>query len=256
MSGASSSLLDEALSLQAGWRGGRFLLVEDCVETSGAFVLHHLLKHALPGPGSSTAAVIFVAVARPFSHYDRILRKLGCNLSAQRDSGKLHFFDELKLGCQVDAKGATEGALAQLFDRMQKVVEHGILSQPKINSFTIIFDDFSLLEIASRGSINDVLNILHYCTTLTSEENCTMIVLNHADIYCKSEPSRLLAHLEYIADIIIKVEPLLTGLAVDVHGQLTVVNKRCSSSGRRAHNFHFKVKENCAEYFYPGKLLI
>lgn len=53
---------------------GKVILIEDCVETSGSFVLHQLMKRVL-SPNSSDA-LIFLAFARPFSHYDRILRKL------------------------------------------------------------------------------------------------------------------------------------------------------------------------------------
>lgn len=77
-----SNLLDEAVdgkgaalflpSPRGG--GGRMILVEDCVETSGAFVVHHLLKRSL-SPQSSDV-VVFLSLAHPFSHYDRILRKM------------------------------------------------------------------------------------------------------------------------------------------------------------------------------------
>ena len=72
----SPNLLDQALGLHDGesTRSGRVVLVEDCVETSAAFVLHHLIKRSLSPLSSS--AVIFVAFAQPFSHYDRILRKM------------------------------------------------------------------------------------------------------------------------------------------------------------------------------------
>ena len=74
--GGPSTLLDQAV----GQLGGRVVVVEDCVETSASFVLHHLLKRSL-SPHSSNAAVLFIAFAHPFSHYDRILRKLVLSLS-------------------------------------------------------------------------------------------------------------------------------------------------------------------------------
>jgi len=60
-------LLSEAMGSAA-----RVVLVEDCVEAPGAFVLHLLLKRALASGG----AAAFVALAQPFSHYDRVLRKM------------------------------------------------------------------------------------------------------------------------------------------------------------------------------------
>lgn len=79
MNQRASNLLDEALGLvddgSKAWPlSGRVVLVEDSVETSGAFVLHHLVKRAL-SPHSSNV-VVFLALSQPFSHYDRVLRKL------------------------------------------------------------------------------------------------------------------------------------------------------------------------------------
>ncbi|KAJ0538314.1 putative elongator complex protein [Helianthus annuus] len=69
------SLLDDALNLESTQKG-RVVLVEDCVETSGAFVLHHLIKRFLsPNLSASDSIVLFVAFAQPFSHYDRVLRQ-------------------------------------------------------------------------------------------------------------------------------------------------------------------------------------
>ena len=77
MESRSLNLLDEALGLDEPLRG-KVILIEDCVETSGSFVLHHLIKRIL-SPNSSNA-IIFLAFSYPFSHYDRILRKLVLSL--------------------------------------------------------------------------------------------------------------------------------------------------------------------------------
>lgn len=53
---------------------GQFVLVEDTVDTSAAFVLHHILKRSFSSHPSSS--VLFLALSHPFSHYDRILRKI------------------------------------------------------------------------------------------------------------------------------------------------------------------------------------
>lgn len=74
----SPNLLDEALGFNHQFSGsslrGRAVFIEDCLETSGSFVLHHLIKHFLSL--HSSGGVVFVAFAQPLSHYERILRKL------------------------------------------------------------------------------------------------------------------------------------------------------------------------------------
>ncbi|RWR95527.1 elongator complex protein 6 [Cinnamomum micranthum f. kanehirae] len=255
------SLLDEALGLEEEEEisTSRVFLIEDCVETSGDFVLHHLMKRALSSTDRTGGGgvLLFVALAHPFSHYDRILRKLGCNLIMLRDNNRFVFFNMLKLDCpDGDGTHTIEGGAVELYGRIQKAVEISTSNGCNKGCITIMIDDISLLEIAAHGSANHILNFVHYCHTLTTEMDCSLVMLNHSDIYSSMESPGLILPLEYLADVIIKAEPLATGLATDVHGQLTVAkNGTANEHGRLSYwtrNFHFKVKENNVEYFYPG----
>ncbi|XP_050947302.1 elongator complex protein 6 isoform X1 [Cucumis melo] len=256
----ASNLLDGAIGFDDPTNPspliGRLLLVEDCVETSGAFVLHHLLKRAFSSPNSSNA-VIFLAFSQSFVHYDRILRKLGCNLAAQRDNGRFVFFDMLTLGCSGEktrsGKETDEGVLVGLYCKIQRAVD--ALIQENKKHVTIVIDDISLLEVAANGSSNLVLDFLHYCHTLLSEVGCSIIALDHEDVYMDIKRP-LSLQLEYLADVLIKVGPLATGIAKDVHGQLTVLNKPVEGLQdklrNRVQNFQFYIKENGTEFFYSG----
>ncbi|KAF5453483.1 hypothetical protein F2P56_028381 [Juglans regia] len=253
MNQRASNLLDEALGLvdegTNPWTlSGRVLLIEDCVETSATFLLHHLLKRALYTLSSNV--VVFLALSQPFSHYDRVLRKLGCNLAAQKENNRLLFLDMLT----SEFPDGGESGLVALYGKIEKVI-NGLIEENK-KSITIIIDDLSLLEVAANGASNHVLDFLHYCHTLTSVFGCTLVALNHEDIYSSMEKPALILHLEYLADILMKTEPLATGLATDVHGQLTVLNKETwdgqGRSRNRIFNFHFRIKENGVEYFSPG----
>ncbi|KAK4754590.1 hypothetical protein SAY87_002694 [Trapa incisa] len=257
------NLLDQALGLEehGGLKplAGAVVLIEDCVETSGAFVLHHLIKRSL-SPSSlllNSSALVFIAFSQPFSHYDRVLRKLGCNLSAQRENRRLVFFDMLMFQCPDETGGkAVEAGLASLFQKVQDAVS-SLVAEEK-NCITVVMDDVSLMEVAANGYSDDVLNFMHYCHTLTSDFGCTLIALNHEDIYYGPEGSMTLLQMEYMADVLVRTEPLATGSAADVHGQLTIsrrkIPERQGISRGRMHNFHFRVKENNVEYFYPGTL--
>lgn len=61
----TTSLGHDLAASAAGGRGG-VVIVEDFVEASGAFFLHHLLK----------LSTLFVPLAYPFTRYDRIMKKL------------------------------------------------------------------------------------------------------------------------------------------------------------------------------------
>ncbi|KAK7362976.1 hypothetical protein VNO77_05101 [Canavalia gladiata] len=251
------NLLDEALGLHNNntkpWPlSGRFLFVEDCVDTTASFLLHHILKRSFSSHPSS--AVLFLSFSHPFLHYDRILRKLGCNLAAQRDNGRFFFLDMLMLQCPCPEEGKpNHNGLASVFEKIERVIT--ALHQDK-KCISIMIDDISLLEVAANGSPNDVLDFLHYCHTLTSEYGCAFIALDHKDIYLNGEKPDVILEMDYRADILVKVEPLATGLAKDVHGQLMVLNKATQhqhgASAIKIHNFHFRIKENGIECFYPG----
>lgn len=243
-----ASLLDEALNLSENSNlERRVVLIEDCVETSGAFVLHYLLKRFLSS--SSDSVVIFIAFAQPFFQYDRLLRKMGCHLAVQRENKRLIFFDMLKLECP---DGGVEGGLTALYGNIYKAVEVNSVNK----NVAIMIDDISLLEVAANGSTKDVLNFMHYCHTLTNQFDCTIITLLHEDIYSSEDVFSLPLQMEYLADITIKTEPLLTGLAADVHGQLTVLNKgtthRLGSLKSKIRNFRYKIKDSSVDYFLPG----
>ena len=68
-----------------------------------------------------------------------------------------------------------------------------------------------------------VESVLSYCVfTLFLSQGCLLVTVNHGDIYSSMERPALLLQMEYLADILIKAEPLSTGLATDVHGQVSL----------------------------------
>ncbi|XP_015578367.1 elongator complex protein 6 isoform X1 [Ricinus communis] len=252
------NLLEEALGLEEEASNtwdlrGKVIVIEDRVETSGSFLLNHLIKRILSP--NSFKVIIFLAFSNPFSHYDRILRKLGCNLAAHKDCGRFFFFDMLMLQCSDRNEGnSNKAGFITLFGEIQKVI--CALPENYKNHVTIMIDDVSLMEVAAYGSSDRVLDFLHYCHTLTSDFGCSLVTLNHEDIYSTMERRAFILQMEYLADILIKAEPLATGLATDVHGQLTVLSTGiCCRKGNlknKISNFQFMVKENSVEYFYPG----
>ncbi|KAL6545278.1 hypothetical protein OROGR_009152 [Orobanche gracilis] len=152
-----------------------------------------------------------------------------------------------------DRSKTSENKVISLYGEVQKAVEL-CLSDEDGRHVTLIIDDRSLMEVDANGSSNLVLDFLHYCNSLTEQFDCSLIVLDHADVYSTMDVPKVLLQLEYLADVVISVEPLATGLATDVHGQLTVTNKglQDGTSRNKVHNIHFRIKDGGAEYFYPG----
>lgn len=61
------------------------------------------------------------------------------------------------------------GGLIELYGKIQKAVEDITSNSGSSKCITIILDDFSLIEVAAKGSFNHSLDFLRYCCTLTSE---------------------------------------------------------------------------------------
>lgn len=60
-------------------------------------------------------------------------------------------------------------------------------------------------------------------------QGCSLVMLIHEDIYSGMVRPTLVLQMEYLADILIKAEPLATGLASDVHGQVLSRTHYCLS---------------------------
>ncbi|XP_057989461.1 elongator complex protein 6-like isoform X1 [Hevea brasiliensis] len=131
----------------------------------------------------------------------------------------------------------SEGGFAALYGKIQKSMR--ALPENYKNHVTITIDDVSRMEVAAYGFSDHILDFLHYCHTLTSDFGCSLVILNHEDIH--SDMERFMLQMEYLADILIETEPLATGLAADVHGQLTVLNTGiCSGNGNKISNGNLK----------------
>ncbi|MGV7468061.1 hypothetical protein PJI21_29195, partial [Mycobacterium kansasii] len=61
------------------------------------------------------------------------------------------FFDLLMLGC---SDGDAKGLLIEMYGKIQKVVEDIASTGGNSKHITIVIDDFSLIEVATKGSFN------------------------------------------------------------------------------------------------------
>ncbi|KAJ7513478.1 hypothetical protein O6H91_23G001600 [Diphasiastrum complanatum] len=289
-------MLEEAIGWDDRQAGGQFILVKDCVATSAGFLLNYFLKKVLTSAEkSSTLAprniqqgppkVVFLALSAPFSHYNRICKKQGCNLTAFRESGDLVFaelfseestWDQKKpqnpgVSVSVSTSVSAGHEVAHTCDKLVVGVYRRLRDMAKKSSACgvegckgtfIMIDDLSLLEVAAGGSRAHVLDFLHYCQVLSfNSKRCSLISLIHGDIYSSTLFSSFLRELEHAADVVISVEPLSTGYATDIHGQLKVVNRTISSSTSRKmsevpqlrlHHLLFKLTENTVQFSTAG----
>lgn len=258
------SMLHEAL----GWSGAappqnKVVLINDSLTSPASFLLLSLLNIILPAPDS---LVIFVALKEPFTHYARIARKQGCNLVVHRDRGSLVYIDLLSKSIlelpNLSPNVAAANIENKLFPLFQSFVK--ILKQASGRNAWIIIDDISLLEVVAGGNSANVRDFLHYCRTLASNEQvCSLLLLTHRDVYETTNETVMAHHLEHMSDTVINVEPLATGQARDVHGQLIVEHRMPCNIDSSVHSnvrpdsnvngLHYKLMENTVLFFAPGK---
>ncbi|BBN17090.1 elongator complex protein 6 [Marchantia polymorpha subsp. ruderalis] len=260
----------EELAHRVGTKGGSMVLIKDCVACRGGFLLHYLLKRLLT---STNARVVMLGLSEPFSHYSRIARKQGCNLQSMRDSGRFLFVDqplllsEQRTGSDAGASATplSDNPLAAIYLKIKEAARGGQVSDPSgdgAGQTCIMIDDASILDVIAGGSHNFVLDFLHYCRALTvGKQRCSLIVLTHRDVYEEPPASFMSPQLEHAADTVITVEPLSTGLAVDVHGQVTVQHRTDQledvfSQVRtrvRLQKHQFRIMEGTVQFFLPGQ---
>ncbi|CAK9196198.1 unnamed protein product [Sphagnum troendelagicum] len=274
-----SEMMEEILGLDARkLLPGSLILIEDSVAAKGAFLLNYFLKKLLAAPhasedeaGGGTTRVLFLALSEPFSHYNRISRKQGCNLISYRNSGRLIFLDMVSDNPpgSIWTKGLKQSALFGLYERVNECVKRREMQKSGEERTVLIIDDASLLEVLAGGVQNEVLSFLHYCRALYSgSHRCGVVALVHADTDsnrglslpvdagAQSPAAALVQELEHSADVIVTVDPLSTGLATDVHGQVSVVHwtdALCSAEFRRAPcTLQFKLLESSVLFSHPG----
>lgn len=235
-------------------------MIKDCVAAKGAFFLTFFLKKLLL---SGHTRVVFVAIAEPFSHYGRIAKKQGCNLIQYRDNGQLVFLDMMATNNQLSLNLKSSSGPSLLQRLYQRVNESVKRMRPDDHQTVILVDDASVLEICAGGRSDQVLAFLQYCRAISSGKGnrCSVVVLVHGDTdeaYGGEQAvaASLAQELDHIADVVISVDPLSTGLANDVHGQVTVVHWSDVLSNRESRKgvqtLQFKLMENNTTFFHPG----
>ncbi|KAL3698446.1 hypothetical protein R1sor_012522 [Riccia sorocarpa] len=215
-----------------------------------------------------------LGLAEPFSHYARIARKQGCNLQTMRDSGRLVFLEQSQF-LSLQRNGKDEGSSATSFSdnplaAVYLKVREAARGNMEVNSATegavhtcVMIDDASVLDIIAGGNHNFVLDFLHYCRALSvRKQRCSVVLLTHQDVYEEPPAFSMNLALEYVSDTVVTVEPLSTGLAVDVHGQVTILHRtvqmeyqRLKSKPRsRIQKYQFRILESTVQFFRPGQL--
>eukprot|EP00164_Ancoracysta_twista_P002978 GFYU01003969.1.p1 GENE.GFYU01003969.1~~GFYU01003969.1.p1 ORF type:complete len:311 (+),score=52.30 GFYU01003969.1:85-933(+) len=260
--------------------GGQVVLVEDGVELDGNFMLHHFLLWYLKGnvkvqDPKDRHHVTFFAFEQSYAHYFNIARKCGVNMSQMITSGDLLYIDGLsapfkwsqpgqdlkslpifafpnqpppelplfQLEMAEDDVSLSPNTMTQLYERIVESVEK---NEGRSVPSCIIIDNLSYLK-SCGASDADICTFLQHCRALCTQKNCTIVVLMHSDIPTSSHLSNYARHM---ADYILKVSALETGVSKDVHGQVLAIVRTPGVAVTR--HLHFKTSENNVRFFVKG----
>ncbi|TYZ67224.1 hypothetical protein PybrP1_005561 [[Pythium] brassicae (nom. inval.)] len=233
---------------------GEFVVVTDAVESSGAFLMHHLLALFL----KAGHRVCFVHFASSREHYAAVARKLGVNFSTSEAAGALHL---------INCFASPPSTLLELFDAIAAVAEADSSKEP--TPVSVVIDDLSALKW--EFGADKVLAFARCCKTLTHASNgcANVVMLSHADTEAsgataassqlsqstssKSPLKSMNPVLRDIASVIFSVAPLPSGYSKDVHGTLMAQRQNSGLEPFRAPvTLSYKILENTIKCFRSG----
>ena len=230
---------------------GKILTATEC-GADGTFLLHHHVSLFLRAGHN----VCIVAFAQSFNHYNSVGTKLGLNLAASKESGKLEFIDGLKaIGDEIleHAKRTAEPnfppreeasdpssnsaiamgdpilsglfissdickgqRLKNLYLRCMSIMKR--FEQSNNKPTLVIVDDISIPLIMGVPHM-DLLYFLHYLRQLCHSGRCSVMSLIHLDKSADDDDANKLATAVKVqSDMVFDVEGLVTGYCADVHG--------------------------------------
>lgn len=218
----------------------------------GNFLLHHFISNAL---GNDERVCLF-GFSQTFTHYLSACHKIGLNLQKYVDSKHFVFID----------------ALQWIFDGFITQKDNNIFTNIKDSKFSlkpildviinntsdyqgpsiVLFDDISSL-INIGILVQPISNLIHYCKTLTHQNDISFVVLAHID-EDRDDPDYALLHewLRRYATLEINVSSLKTGYSRDLSGEMNILRKSHLQYSTLSKKLHFKLHDKDVKFFAPG----
>eukprot|EP00761_Pharyngomonas_kirbyi_P007206 gb/GECH01007216.1/.p1 GENE.gb/GECH01007216.1/~~gb/GECH01007216.1/.p1 ORF type:complete len:285 (+),score=75.72 gb/GECH01007216.1/:1-855(+) len=262
---------------------GQFVLIKDCLESEGSFLLFKFLQSYLSSDSeiqntkNRNKKVCLVSFDNTYIHYASIAKKLGVNLDADGENGSFQFYNGLSSpydwnGDELNSPLVGVTPLTALTDKStcenQQNVSH--IKHVKANVEDVIskiktafgdseedFPDCVLVDHADPILKNEkeAFEFFQALKQMTnSKKEPAIITCVHSDGGEKIE--RWIRSAEHRSDLIFSVSGLPTGYSKEVHGQVTV-KEMPSEIGERVQpvTLHFKTFEHNIKFFSPGSKL-
>ncbi|KAI9310763.1 hypothetical protein BX666DRAFT_2004549 [Dichotomocladium elegans] len=248
------------------------ILITDTLKSNANFLIHHFCGNHL----KADRPVILVGLSQIFNHYFLIGRKLGINLQTFKQAGKLLFIDGLTHlnpyaaanpyppkntpaapTTSLDTTATGANPLEFYYRIICDQVKTAAAISPSQGHPLLILDDASALLMCGYGTA-DVAQLIHQLRVLMARENGTLLTVVHADevgVEDAEQDSFNRLVMSY-ADLVLQVSPLHSGLARDVHGELSILygpqHIPGSLPGTTVQSMHYRILDNNVEFFAKG----
>ncbi|TDH71153.1 hypothetical protein CCR75_006588 [Bremia lactucae] len=217
---------------------GQLVVLADCVEASGAFLVHHFTSLYL----KAGHRVCFVSSVNAPDHYAAVGRKLGVNFASYQTKKQLQVLDWTNLEI-----GSSRTDWMPLFEKLQH-----FSNESEENAVSIVLDDVSTIKWWFGEAA--LLDFVRCCKTLTHEKNggANVVLLTHADTNLAIQRP-LNPALADMATVVLTTQALTTGYSKDIHGTL-LVSRQSQSIGNHALDeepivIPYKILENTIKCF-------
>ncbi|KAJ3037050.1 Elongator subunit elp6 [Rhizophlyctis rosea] len=202
----------------------RFVFITDELSADGSFLLHHFIGRQLKHDDNSSQ-VFLVGLAQNQDHYLNVGKKLGYNLSTSTRAGRFQFYDVLSTSPSIPSHVINSAASQEYAKNVYRTIAEKLLSNRGADaSCALIFDDISLL-LYTGIAVKDVIWLVSACRSLATSLKGHLVVLSHADTTTQEdvEQTTLLRSLGHMADYLLEVRSLESGVTHGVTGQLSLV---------------------------------
>ncbi|KAI9306964.1 hypothetical protein BJ944DRAFT_286592 [Cunninghamella echinulata] len=247
------------------------IVITDTLKSDANFIIHHFTSNHL----KTEQRVILVGLSQIFNHYFLISRKLGTNLTNFKQSGQYIFIDGLThlnpysvntpfptantpttpsdtLNGSIPPSSSSheleeENVLKTFYQQIKKYIQSGCI---------VILDDISTLLSNGFGS-NNIYIFIKKLKALIESADSTLVTLIHVDEEGSDdvEQDTFIKSIVQTSELVLQFQPLGSGLAKDVHGQLSIIYGPKYIPGTtltQPQSMHYKILDNNAQFFAKG----
>jgi hypothetical protein len=144
----------------------------------------------------------------------------------------------------LDYKNKSDNVLKSFYNLIKGYVKKDTL---------LILDDISVL-LYNGFEVGQVNSFILQLKSLIEKEQGTLLTVMHTDEECIEdiEQDNFIKNVIYGSNIILQVQPLNSGLARDVHGQLDIIHGSKTNSKITPQSLHYKILDNNVHFFAKG----